>query len=357
MEDVLRDWSWPRFVPPATAGTRRPTSAGRATSARHNLGYWQGPTTWAWASARSQRSASSGAETGPALRAVHRGARGRRRRRRREIEPLTAAERGSERRDARPAARPAAARWTGSSRCSTTAACERLRCRRDAPPDGRHDVADRAWQVPGQRRGRERSCDERRRPPTSRPARSQILTQVVAEYIATGHPVGSKTLVECGAVEASASTVRYELAELETRGLLDHPHTSAGRVPTDAGYRLYAEALLEQPLGAAALPVDLSSVRNEVDAALRIDHRDAVAGDIAAGGRHRAAAGDDRDPPHRGAAAPAAGGDGRHHHGHGRSDEADLPVPGRRSTRCWWSGRRFLNEQLAGVRLGARDAA
>ena len=92
---------------------------------------------------------------------------------------------------------------------------------------------------------------------------------MVREYISTGHPVGSKALVDSGAVDASASTVRYELAELEALGLLGHPHTSAGRVPTDAGYRLYADQLLEQPLGAAQLPIDLSEVRNEVDAALR----------------------------------------------------------------------------------------
>ena len=87
-----------------------------------------------------------------------------------------------------------------------------------------------------------------------------ILTQVIDAYIASGHPVGSKTLVELGAVDASPSTVRYELAELEALGLLDHPHTSAGRVPTDAGYRLYAESLLEQPLAPVELlPVDLST--------------------------------------------------------------------------------------------------
>ena len=102
------------------------------------------------------------------------------------------------------------------------------------------------------------------------PRQLVILTHLVDAYIATGHPVGSKTLVELGAVEASSSTVRYELAELESRGLLDHPHTSAGRVPTDAGYRLYAESLLEQPLPPAVLPVDLSSVRSEVDTALRV---------------------------------------------------------------------------------------
>lgn len=102
---------------------------------------------------------------------------------------------------------------------------------------------------------------------TERQAR--ILRHVVSEYIASGHPVGSKSLVESGAVDASPSTVRYELAQLESRGLLNHPHTSAGRVPTDAGYRIYAEELMEQPMPPAALPVDLSAVRNEVDTALR----------------------------------------------------------------------------------------
>ena len=101
------------------------------------------------------------------------------------------------------------------------------------------------------------------------PRQALILTHVVSEYIATGHPVGSKTLVEAGVVDASSSTVRYELAELETRGLLGHPHTSAGRVPTDAGYRIYAEHLIEQPLGQAQLPIDLGVMTKELDAALR----------------------------------------------------------------------------------------
>lgn len=106
------------------------------------------------------------------------------------------------------------------------------------------------------------------RPPLSE-RQALILRRVVAGYIASGHPVGSKALVEAGAVDASPSTVRYELAELEARGLLGHPHTSAGRVPTDAGYRIYADALLQAPLGTAELAVDLSSARTEVDSALR----------------------------------------------------------------------------------------
>ncbi|MBA3790861.1 MAG: heat-inducible transcription repressor HrcA, partial [Rubrobacter sp.] len=70
-------------------------------------------------------------------------------------------------------------------------------------------------------------------------------------YISTGAPVGSHALAE--AVDASSSTIRAELADLETRGLLTHPHTSAGRVPTDVGYRYYVDALMvgkpmERPL-------------------------------------------------------------------------------------------------------------
>ena len=67
-----------------------------------------------------------------------------------------------------------------------------------------------------------------------------ILRRVVEEYIATGEPVGSKTVVDSSGLGVSASTVRGELAELESLGLLTHPHTSAGRIPTDSGYRFYA---------------------------------------------------------------------------------------------------------------------
>ena len=183
-----------------------------------------------------------------------------------ELELLTPAERGTERlmlglRLDRPL------ELNGLAAFVDDGACERLECRRHAPPLGRQPGSDRARPVPRERRGRERPAVSR--PPLT-PRQVVILTQVIDSYISSGHPVGSKTLVELGAVEASPSTVRYELAELEALGFLDHPHTSAGRVPTDAGYRLYAESLLEQPLAPAVLPVDLSSVRSEVDTALRI---------------------------------------------------------------------------------------
>ncbi len=98
----------------------------------------------------------------------------------------------------------------------------------------------------------------------------EIIIRVVEEYVATGQPVGSKNLVERAGMHVSSSTVRNELAELEQIGLLTHPHTSAGRVPTDSGYRYYARRLLDrlepQP---AAFELDLSEARREVEAALQ----------------------------------------------------------------------------------------
>ena len=98
----------------------------------------------------------------------------------------------------------------------------------------------------------------------------EILRGVVEEYVATGQPVGSKNLVARTAMAVSSSTVRAELAELESVGLLTHPHTSAGRVPTDRGYRLYVDSLLERlDPRPGRFPLDLSGVRSEVEAALQ----------------------------------------------------------------------------------------
>jgi heat-inducible transcriptional repressor len=98
----------------------------------------------------------------------------------------------------------------------------------------------------------------------------EVLRAVVEGYVATREPVGSRTLVDRAGLNVSPSTVRGELAELEARGLLTHPHTSAGRVPTERGYRYYADRLLErlapQP---EVFPLDLSSARNEVDSGLQ----------------------------------------------------------------------------------------
>jgi heat-inducible transcriptional repressor len=100
------------------------------------------------------------------------------------------------------------------------------------------------------------------------PRQREILRRVVEEYVSTRQPVGSKTLVERAALDVSSSTVRNELSELEALGLLTHPHTSAGRVPTEAGYRFFADELLERlEPRPTPFPLELSS-RSEVDAAL-----------------------------------------------------------------------------------------
>ena len=97
-----------------------------------------------------------------------------------------------------------------------------------------------------------------------------LLRRVVEEYVATGEPVGSKTLVERSGLAVSASTVRNELAELESLGLLTHPHTSAGRIPTEAGYRFYAAFVLErQEPRPARFPLDLTAMRSEIEDALQ----------------------------------------------------------------------------------------
>jgi heat-inducible transcriptional repressor len=104
----------------------------------------------------------------------------------------------------------------------------------------------------------------------------EILRHVVEEYVATGEPVGSRALVERSGLQISSSTVRGELAELETLGLLTHPHTSAGRLPTESGYRLYAEELVEtlegrpEALGSLQPGVDLRTMRDELEGALRM---------------------------------------------------------------------------------------
>ena len=100
--------------------------------------------------------------------------------------------------------------------------------------------------------------------------RREILRRVVEEHVATGQPVGSKSLVERAGMDVSSSTVRSELAELETLGLLTHPHTSAGRVPTEHGYRVYAEQLVDAIDGRPDPVVfDVATVRSELEQTLR----------------------------------------------------------------------------------------
>jgi heat-inducible transcriptional repressor len=97
------------------------------------------------------------------------------------------------------------------------------------------------------------------------PRQSFILRKVVESHVDLDQPVGSKWLAELDDVPWGPSTVRAELARLEDAGLLEHPHTSAGRVPTDRGYRTYVDDIIAE----GGLPVphkrfDLSTMRREL---------------------------------------------------------------------------------------------
>lgn len=101
------------------------------------------------------------------------------------------------------------------------------------------------------------------------PRQELILRKVVEEYLESGMPVGSKTLATAPDLECGPSTIRNELALLEEHGLLAHPHTSAGRVPTDLGYRFFVDRLLSERRRPERPNLELSLVRREVDEAMR----------------------------------------------------------------------------------------
>ena len=101
---------------------------------------------------------------------------------------------------------------------------------------------------------------------------TEILRLVIEGHVEDGRPVGSRAIANRSEIDWSASTVRAELASLEDGGFLTHPHTSAGRVPTDSGYRFYVEQLLARQDRMPQAPTDelgLTAMRREVDVAIR----------------------------------------------------------------------------------------
>ena len=80
----------------------------------------------------------------------------------------------------------------------------------------------------------------------------QILFAIIEEYAEVAAPVGSVTLAKL--FDVSSATIRAEMARLEEAGLITQPHTSAGRIPTDAGYRFYVNSLTEQTENATREP-------------------------------------------------------------------------------------------------------
>jgi heat-inducible transcriptional repressor len=102
--------------------------------------------------------------------------------------------------------------------------------------------------------------------------RQQAILNIVAEhYIRGGAPVSSKEVASAAGFKASPSTVRNEFALLEERGLLTHPHTSAGRIPTNTGFRLFVDSLMDAPTHReVSLPqVGPGALAKEVDVALQ----------------------------------------------------------------------------------------
>ncbi len=99
--------------------------------------------------------------------------------------------------------------------------------------------------------------------------RRAVLALVIQEYIATAQPVGSRAVVEGYGLPVSSATIRNEMKALEGEGYLTHPHTSAGRVPTEEGYRFFVEHLLpDRPLDAAdqrTIRHQFHQVRQELD--------------------------------------------------------------------------------------------
>jgi heat-inducible transcriptional repressor len=98
------------------------------------------------------------------------------------------------------------------------------------------------------------------RPGPLEPRSEAILRAIIEEYVATAQPVGSQALVSRYHLGVSPATVRNVMAELEAHGYLDHPHTSAGRVPTDKGYRLYVESITD---AVALAPVEQLMIRHQ----------------------------------------------------------------------------------------------
>src|SRR5215211_6932490 len=82
------------------------------------------------------------------------------------------------------------------------------------------------------------------------PRERQVLEAVIQTYVQTAEPAGSRVLARRHGLGVSPATIRNTMSDLEEKGFLSHPHTSAGRVPTDKAYRAYVDSLLNSPSGA-----------------------------------------------------------------------------------------------------------
>ena len=102
--------------------------------------------------------------------------------------------------------------------------------------------------------------------PSTEQRRIEVLRAIVADYIATKEPIGSKTLVERHNLDVSSATVRNDMAVLEAEGYIAQPHTSSGRIPTDKGYRQFVDHIAEvKPLSPAERKAIVEFLENGVD--------------------------------------------------------------------------------------------
>ena len=102
----------------------------------------------------------------------------------------------------------------------------------------------------------------------SRERRAKVLEAIVRDYVSTREPVGSRSIVERYDLGVSPATIRNDMAALEEAGLIHQPHTSAGRVPTDQGYRQFVDSLDSiKPLSAP----ERRAVRKLLEGAVDLD--------------------------------------------------------------------------------------
>ena len=102
----------------------------------------------------------------------------------------------------------------------------------------------------------------------SEPRKLEVLRAIVEDYVHSREPVGSKALVERHHLGVSSATIRNDMAALEDEGYIAQPHTSAGRIPTDKGYRLFVDKLSSvKPLTSA----ERRAIQNFLDGAVDLD--------------------------------------------------------------------------------------
>src|SRR6476661_6083969 len=106
------------------------------------------------------------------------------------------------------------------------------------------------------------------------PRERRVLEAVIQTYVQTAEPAGSRVLARRHGLGVSPATIRNTMSDLEEKGFLSHPHTSAGRVPTDKAYRAYVDSLLSAPVSALViserdrLEAEISSSNSTIDTIL-----------------------------------------------------------------------------------------